>query len=273
MLVKLARSTSKAARFALAGATGSLWYADRRAAAFGGDDGCLVCHRGMGDAYHLLYACPCMQKERSWTPLRMGRFRCKPLLGTCGRMEVLATPGLPSFLIAVRISIEVGYPLTGSRQSVYRAELHAILTAVAASPDGTRIVSDCKAAVSSAKRVQQGVLARRSRNSDLEKRLAAVVTPQHSFVWIRAHQSADSAHTAETDLADWRGNDRADKVAKTALEFWGRVGPPDGLFAWRAHAAKVLNFWGWVGNVLSELTGDAYRPAATGVENPPGEPD
>eukprot|EP00971_Amphidinium_carterae_P256490 5092665-Amphidinium_carterae.1 len=64
VLAKLARSTSKAARFALAGATGSLWHADRRAAAFGGDDGCLLCHRGMGDAYHLLYTCPCLQKER-----------------------------------------------------------------------------------------------------------------------------------------------------------------------------------------------------------------
>eukprot|EP00971_Amphidinium_carterae_P043461 855195-Amphidinium_carterae.1 len=52
-----------------------------------------------------------------------------------------------------------------------------------------------------------------------------------------------------------------------------RVGPPDYLFAWRAHAAKVLNIWGMVGNVLSELTRDAHRPAATGVENPPEEPD
>eukprot|EP00971_Amphidinium_carterae_P295602 5870629-Amphidinium_carterae.1 len=55
---------------------------------------------------------------------------------------------------------------------------------------------------------------RRSRNRDLEQRLAAVVTPRHTFAWIRAHQSADAAHIAGTDLADWRGNELADQVAK-----------------------------------------------------------
>eukprot|EP00971_Amphidinium_carterae_P047544 936380-Amphidinium_carterae.2 len=38
----------------------------------------------------------------------------------------------------------------------------------------------------------------------------------------RAHQSAEAAHIAGTDRADWRGNELADKVAKKALEFWGR---------------------------------------------------
>eukprot|EP00971_Amphidinium_carterae_P296302 5885687-Amphidinium_carterae.1 len=67
--------------------------------------------------------------------------------------------GLNSAAIIFEGGQEVGYPLPGSCQSVYRAEFHAIMTAVAASP-GARIVSDCKGAVSSARRVQKGVLMR-----------------------------------------------------------------------------------------------------------------
>eukprot|EP00971_Amphidinium_carterae_P338512 6475878-Amphidinium_carterae.2 len=70
---------------------------------------------------------------------------------------------------------KLSYPLPGCWQSVYRAELHAIMTSCEMMDGNGVIVADCKGAVVVANRLKAGLRKPNGRHSRIEARILASI--------------------------------------------------------------------------------------------------
>eukprot|EP00971_Amphidinium_carterae_P168801 3344426-Amphidinium_carterae.1 len=90
-----------------------------------------------------------------------------------------------------------------ARQSVYRAELHAI----------ARVVSDCKGAVKAVQALQTGRSQPKGRNRDLELRVKNALLPGQRIRWIKAHLTQADVDIGRITADDLHGNGQADILA------------------------------------------------------------
>ena len=116
-------------------------------------------------------------------------------------------------------------PLPGEQQSVYRAELYAVVRAVEESPSQVTVVSDCLGVVQQAQAVLSGGrTAARRHHADLWARLhraarARSARGEGTWVrWVPAHVPEDEAGGPKISREDWEGNSWADHWAKESLK-------------------------------------------------------
>eukprot|EP00971_Amphidinium_carterae_P066885 1324751-Amphidinium_carterae.1 len=109
--------------------------------------------------------------------------------------------------------------LTGPAQSVYRAELLALVTALQGSEPGALVVSDCKRGCRGVQQLWAGQRKPRGvhRALDLEQRLLTFPRLGREVKWIKAHTDRRTAVQHGVTEVDRQGNERADKAANTVL--------------------------------------------------------
>eukprot|EP00971_Amphidinium_carterae_P257279 5107491-Amphidinium_carterae.1 len=116
--------------------------------------------------------------------------------------------------------------LPGLRQSVYRAELHAIARALEeCSPH--EVVSDCKGAVKAVQALQTGRRQPKGRNRDLENRVKQALLPGQRIRWIKAHLKQEDVDIGRITADDLHGNEQADVLANAGTAEHGRLEPDD----------------------------------------------
>eukprot|EP00971_Amphidinium_carterae_P123626 2448306-Amphidinium_carterae.1 len=153
---KLSAKTDHASRAVLNAASGGLWTKERTSRIYGTDDCCKFCQEAEGSAVHLIFDCPAFNWQRKEAEVRPREegipLVCPSLLfGTCFPSPLLTAdepavptedtvpftdssgkhPAEPSHRSCgcgiAGDQTGVSYPLPGCWQSVYRAELHAIM--------------------------------------------------------------------------------------------------------------------------------------------------
>eukprot|EP00971_Amphidinium_carterae_P129284 2560748-Amphidinium_carterae.1 len=109
----------------------------------------------------------------------------------------------------------MAYPLPGCWQSVYKAELHAIMLACERLQGQGVIVTDCKGAAVEANKLKLGLRRPRGRHSRVEHRIQAAIG-DIEVQWVRSHQTAQQAEAAGLPAAYLTGNAEADLLAGSA---------------------------------------------------------
>eukprot|EP00971_Amphidinium_carterae_P187480 3720963-Amphidinium_carterae.1 len=172
----LANRNDHASRAVLNAACGGLWMGDRREKVFEQSSKCPYCGEAEGSASHTLYESPAFDFQRKEAAVPAPRDdipRCVRVLGLGTQFpsqlpcpeevssgitvdEVLFTDGSgkhPAEPTHRRCgcgvsgeTTKLSYPLPSCWQSVYRAELHAIMVACERMQGSGRIVTDCKGA-------------------------------------------------------------------------------------------------------------------------------
>eukprot|EP00971_Amphidinium_carterae_P293634 5829605-Amphidinium_carterae.1 len=122
--------------------------------------------------------------------------------------------------------VSVFCALPGLRQSVYRAELHAIARALEeCSPH--EVVSDCKGAVKAVQALQIGRRQPKGRNRDLEQRVKQALLPGQRIRWIKAHLKREDVENGRSTADDLHGNGQADVLANAGTAEHGRLDPDE----------------------------------------------
>ena len=116
------------------------------------------------------------------------------------------------------------WSLPGPVQTIYRAELFAILVALENFRSEIEIVSDCKGVVDEAERVRDGGrVSPTSKHADLRFRyrnaLSAEGLSRVLVRWVPSHEKEDSDRISPRDR---NGNDQADRLANAQAK---RIGP------------------------------------------------
>eukprot|EP00971_Amphidinium_carterae_P134393 2663031-Amphidinium_carterae.1 len=173
-------------------------------------------------------------------------WKCKHL--TCqgtrfGWMVVAVLPTTHPFVFARG-------PLTGPAQSVYRAELLALVTALQGAEPGVLVVSDCKSACRVVSRLWDGSRKPVGPHRDLELRLLSFTRLGWEVKWVKVHTDGLTAAQHGVSELDRRGNAQADHAAQHVLpgvdckqETWKR---------YRLFACVFRNFFGAIGPALCE---------------------
>jgi hypothetical protein len=152
--------------------------------------------------------------------------------GTCIYTDASAIRPKETFLRRAACSLWVGHAsplnaawaLPGPVQTVYRAELYAVVVAAERVAGGCVVVTDCLGVAQGAQRVLKGETPSAvSRHADLWARLNTVVRGNPGRLrdvrWVPSHQPPDSDRITARDR---EGNDEADKLARRMAE---RIGP------------------------------------------------
>eukprot|EP00971_Amphidinium_carterae_P279091 5540269-Amphidinium_carterae.1 len=100
--------------------------------------------------------------------------------------------------------------LPGIRQSVFRAELLAVVRALEECQP-RRVVSDCKGVVKALQAIQRGHRLPKGRHKDLEERARRSLTQDCRLQWVKAHQTRDAVEEGRITLEDFQGNLEADE--------------------------------------------------------------
>eukprot|EP00971_Amphidinium_carterae_P255510 5072398-Amphidinium_carterae.1 len=99
--------------------------------------------------------------------------------------------------------------LPGIRQSVFRAELLAVVRALEECQPRC-VVSDCKGVVNALQAIQCGHRLPKGRHRDLVKR---ALTQDCRLQWVKAHLPREAVDEGRITLEDFQGNLEADEVA------------------------------------------------------------
>ena len=117
----------------------------------------------------------------------------------------------------------MAWSLPGPVQTVYRAELIALLVAVEIFRGDLTVISDCEGVVDEAERIRGGGRpSPTSRHADLWARLDAAIrrdaTGSLAIRWVPSHEKEGSGRITPEDR---HGNDRADQLAKARAKLVG----------------------------------------------------
>eukprot|EP00971_Amphidinium_carterae_P049738 980458-Amphidinium_carterae.1 len=267
---KLASKNDQASRSVLNAACGGLWMDDRRARAFDGDATCVFCKEDVGTPQHVVFECPAFKSQRK--EAKVGNFleeipACVQTLGLGVQFPQKLAPTeeapsgtTPDTLLFTDGSgkhpaepthrkcgcgvsgetTRLSYPLPGCWQSVYKAELHAIMTACERLQGRGVIVTDCKGAAVVANKLKIGVRKPRGRHSRVEQRILASIG-EIEVQWMRSHQTPQQAEAAGLPAAYLAGNAEADLLAGEAVQDVPALPAELGLF--RRAAAAARSFW------------------------------
>eukprot|EP00971_Amphidinium_carterae_P027167 535336-Amphidinium_carterae.2 len=134
--------------------------------------------------------------------------------------------------------------LPGCRQSVFRAELLAVVRALEECQP-SRVVSDCKGVVQAVQAIQSG-------HRDLEERARRAVPQACQLHWVKAHQTRQAVDERRITLEDFQGNLEADEVANLGAAAHAAHEPTAEYLHWAVVAQAVWNFWFLVGPKLRE---------------------
>eukprot|EP00971_Amphidinium_carterae_P079628 1575809-Amphidinium_carterae.1 len=183
--------------------------------------------------------------RRSWRPLR-NLLRALLRTSCSSRTEAASKhPAEPTHRkCGCGISGEttkLAYPLPGCWQSVYNAELHAIMIACERLQGQGVVVTDCKGAAVVANKLKLlGLRKPRGRHSRVEHRIQAAIG-DIEVQWMRSHQTAQQAEAAGLPATYLTGNAEADLLAGQAVQ---DVPPlPSELGFFRRAAAAARSFW------------------------------
>eukprot|EP00971_Amphidinium_carterae_P096950 1919265-Amphidinium_carterae.1 len=100
--------------------------------------------------------------------------------------------------------------LPGCRQSVFRAELLAVVHALEEC-NPRRLVSDCKGVVKALQAIQSGQRQPKGRHRDLEVRARNALTQACQLHWVKAHQTRQVVDEGRITLEDFQGNQEAEE--------------------------------------------------------------
>ena len=117
-------------------------------------------------------------------------------------------------------------PLPGPRQSVFRAELYALVQALELHDGPLEVVLDCLPVQQRMERVLQGgQLPRGGYHEDLWRRAARAAAGRLVTVrWVPAHCKEEDVSAGRISREDWERNAQADEKAKEAQRLWGPHG-------------------------------------------------
>ena len=110
--------------------------------------------------------------------------------------------------------------LPGAQQTVFRAELFAVVIALEGTQGAIRIASDCQGVVEKAKRliVDGSVVHPRQHHADLWTRaLRAAADRTVDIDWVPAHLGEEAVQQGRVTRDDWAGNAKADGHADAAM--------------------------------------------------------
>eukprot|EP00971_Amphidinium_carterae_P056105 1106442-Amphidinium_carterae.1 len=105
--------------------------------------------------------------------------------------------------------MRVWMPLPGLKQSVCRAELHAVIRALKECQPH-EVVCDCKGVVKVVQALQTGHRHPKGRNRDLEKRVLQALLPGQKIRWMKAHLRQPDVDHGRVTADDLYGNGHAD---------------------------------------------------------------
>eukprot|EP00971_Amphidinium_carterae_P197893 3927379-Amphidinium_carterae.3 len=152
------------------------------------------------------------------------------------------------------------FPLPGIKQSVYRAELHAVAHALEeCQPHEFLSVSDCKGVVKAAQALQTSRRQPKGRNIDLEQRVQNALLPGQRIRWIKAHLKQADVDFGRITADDLHGNGQADILANEGTAAHGDLDPEGDWLRWADFANKVFHFWRLFGPRLRDRPDKAAR--------------
>eukprot|EP00971_Amphidinium_carterae_P134560 2666825-Amphidinium_carterae.2 len=99
-------------------------------------------------------------------------------------------------------------PVPGLRQSVYRAEFHAVVRALEECQPH-EVVSDCKGVVKAIQALRAGRRTPKGRNRDLESRAMKALLPGQRIRWMKAHLKQADVDSGRVTADDFQGNQLA----------------------------------------------------------------
>eukprot|EP00971_Amphidinium_carterae_P181328 3597377-Amphidinium_carterae.1 len=132
--------------------------------------------------------------------------------------------------------------LPGIRQSVFRAELLAVVRALEECQP-RRVVSDCKGVVKALQAIQQGHRQPKGRHRDLEERARRALTQDCRLQWVKAHQTREAVEEGRISLEDFLGNEEADVAANLGAAAHAQHEPTPEYLRWVEVAKAVRDFW------------------------------
>eukprot|EP00971_Amphidinium_carterae_P228554 4533254-Amphidinium_carterae.2 len=161
----------------------------------------------------------------------------------------------------------------GCRQSVFRAELLAVVRALEECQP-SRVVSDRKGVVKALQAIQSGRRLPKGQHRDLEERARRALPQACQLQWLKPHQTRDAVDEGRITLEDFQGNLEADEVANLGAVAHAAHEPTAEYLQWETVAKAVCNFWLLVGPKLRARPEAWPRvrllaPAEEEVEVPP----
>eukprot|EP00971_Amphidinium_carterae_P092830 1838216-Amphidinium_carterae.1 len=132
-------------------------------------------------------------------------------------------------------------PLPGCRQSVFRAELLAVVRAEEEC-NPRRVVSDCKGVVKALQAIQSGQRQPKGRHRDLEVRARNALAQACQLHWVKAHQPRQAVDEGRTTLEDFQGNQEADEVANLGAAAHAAHEPTAEYLRWALVAQAIRVF-------------------------------
>eukprot|EP00971_Amphidinium_carterae_P161793 3207396-Amphidinium_carterae.1 len=172
----------------------------------------------------------------------------------------------------------------GCRQSVFRAELLAVVRALEECHP-RRVVSDCKGVVKALQAIQSFQRHPKAwRHKDLEVGARNALTQACQLHWVKAHQTRHAVDERWITLKDFQGNQEADEVANLGAVAHAAHEPTAEYLRWRLWLRRFVSFWLLVGPKLRDrpeawpcarlpaLAKDAEAPHALPGASPSGPP-
>eukprot|EP00971_Amphidinium_carterae_P311715 6195551-Amphidinium_carterae.1 len=132
--------------------------------------------------------------------------------------------------------------LPGCRQSVYRAELLAVVRGLEECQPHL-VVSDCKGEVKALQSIQNGHRLPKGRHRDglrdLEEMARRALTQDCRLQWFKAHQTREAVEEGRITLEDFQGNLEADEVANMGAAAHALHEPTAEYLRWEIAAKAV----------------------------------
>eukprot|EP00971_Amphidinium_carterae_P347876 6490112-Amphidinium_carterae.1 len=137
------------------------------------------------------------------------------------------------------------FPLPGIKQSVYRAELHAVACAFEECQPH-EVVSDCKGVLKAVQALQTGRRQPKGRNRDLKQRVLNALLPGQRISWIKAHLKQADVDIGRITTDDLHGNDQADLLANEGTAAHGDFDSEGAWLRLADFANNVFHFGVWL---------------------------